>query len=331
MANQKLILAIDTGGSGTRSLVATLDGEVLGAGFGGPANAVLNGEEATRTALESSVLDALQVAGVRTDQLEVVAAGCASVGPNGERRAPFEKVLSATVPNVPRLLVTGDMVTAFWGALRTPVGVVVTAGTGSVCFGRSITGETCQVGGWGPRMGDEGSAYDIGLNALRMVAKSLDGRADPTLLGDLIYERFRADTAEDLALAVHGESADRQAIAAIAADVGVAALRNDAAALEILRMAAQELANCALAAMYRLNLINISGSVSYSGSVFEAGEPLIVPFRRAIADSSPRTAFEHPLLPPIGGAFRLGLQAVGFPIDDRIIHRLAAGLVENDL
>src|SRR6266568_1532326 len=41
------------------------------------------------------------------------------------------------------------------------------AGTGSNCIGRGIDGTTYRAGGWGPALGDEGSGFWIGQEALR--------------------------------------------------------------------------------------------------------------------------------------------------------------------
>jgi N-acetylglucosamine kinase-like BadF-type ATPase len=223
------------------------------------------------------------------------------------------------------------MVTAFWGALRTPIGVVVSAGLGSVCFGRNVTGETCEVGGWGPVMGDEGSAHDIGVQAVRAVARAADGRGEPTILTDSLMLAMQATSEVELAARLHTDSAEREKLARLASHVAAAAQRGDAVALQILRQAAKELAIGALTALRHLGLINSASSVSFSGSVFEAGRYIIDPFRRAIHDASPHSTVEAPLLPPIGGAFRLGLQTVGYTMDEPIIHQLARGLVESGL
>ena len=43
--------------------------------------------------------------------------------------------------------------------------IVLVAGTGSAAVGRDIHGNVARVGGHGPLLGDEGSAYDIGKRA----------------------------------------------------------------------------------------------------------------------------------------------------------------------
>jgi N-acetylglucosamine kinase-like BadF-type ATPase len=52
----------------------------------------------------------------------------------------------------------------------------VIAGTGSIAVGRARDGPTARAGGWGHLIGDEGSAYGVVLDAVRLVAHRTDGR-----------------------------------------------------------------------------------------------------------------------------------------------------------
>lgn len=55
-----------------------------------------------------------------------------------------------------------------------------------------VQGETVitAVGGWGPLLGDEGSGYEIGLNALKAAIYSHDGRRAKSMLYDLVMEKW---------------------------------------------------------------------------------------------------------------------------------------------
>ena len=47
------------------------------------------------------------------------------------------------------LQIVGDQVTALAGALGQPVGTVLIAGTGSICYARTADGREARSGGWG--------------------------------------------------------------------------------------------------------------------------------------------------------------------------------------
>lgn len=84
------------------------------------------------------------------------------------------------------LQIVGDQVTALAGALGQPVGTVLIAGTGSICYARTADGREARSGGWGHLIDDEGSAYALGRDILRAVVRAADGRAPATALTELV-------------------------------------------------------------------------------------------------------------------------------------------------
>lgn len=66
-----------------------------------------------------------------------------------------------------RIRVLSDLELAHAGAFSGGAGIVVLAGTGSVALARDRAGRAGRAGGWGPLLGDEGSAFWIGRSALR--------------------------------------------------------------------------------------------------------------------------------------------------------------------
>lgn len=312
---ERVLVAIDAGGTRTRCVVASSAGAVLGAGLGGPANHILSGWEQARSSLAGAIEAAMRAAG--RPRVHAAVAGSAGVGPNGEGREVVEALLAELLPDAERVSATGDMVTAFWGALRAPEGVVSSAGTGSVCFGRNARGEVRQVGGWGHLMGDEGSAYDIAVRGLQAVARATDGRASPTALTAALLRRTSAATPIQLALHVYGSGSSRERIAALAVDVVETARAGDEVASAILRLAGGELALAVITAARALGLRQ--PRVSWTGSVFDAGDLVLEPFVRDIRAALPQADVAPPFLPPLGGALRLALAACGEAESERLL------------
>ncbi|HXJ77462.1 MAG TPA: BadF/BadG/BcrA/BcrD ATPase family protein [Candidatus Methylomirabilis sp.] len=63
--------------------------------------------------------------------------------------------------------VISDVEAAYLGALGERAGILLLAGTGSMALGRDALGRWARAGGWGPLLGDEGSAFWIGREWLR--------------------------------------------------------------------------------------------------------------------------------------------------------------------
>ena len=68
-------------------------------------------------------------------------------------------------------------------------GAVVAAGTGVVTLGVGAH-SVARVDGWGNIMGDAGSGYWIGREALDAVMRAHDGRGEPTALTAIVRERW---------------------------------------------------------------------------------------------------------------------------------------------
>jgi N-acetylglucosamine kinase-like BadF-type ATPase len=299
------------------------DGTLLGRGRGGAGNHILCGWETARGAIQDAIGEALTTAKLEASAVECAVAGSAGVGPNGEGREPIEKLLAQCLSRA-RVRAIGDMVTAFYGAIDSDFGVVVAAGTGSVGYGRSATGDGRQVGGWGHVMGDEGSAYDLAVRALRAGAQATDGRGPQTALCAGISAALGVDDFMGVALRVYGDPMSRDAIARLATAVAATAAAGDKVARELLAYAGNELAVTAVALLQALGLAEREAPVAFSGAVFDAGEAILEPFRRRIARSCPRAHVVRAAFPPVIGAFKLALQELGIAFTPNTAGRLRA-------
>lgn len=139
------------------------------------------------------------------------------------------------------LLLRGDQETALAGALGRPDGMVLIAGTGSICFGRDAAGQTARCGGYGHKIDDEGSGYALGRDALAAVVRAGDGRIPETMLTRLVYERLGITDVRGLVRFTYAPETDKKEIAALAPLVSEAAAAGDAAAVRIIEKACAEL------------------------------------------------------------------------------------------
>jgi glucosamine kinase len=101
----------------------------------------------------------------RLGRADVAALGVASRGiwTRGERQALARRLRRFA----PRVIVISDVEAAYLAALGTAPGVLLLAGTGSIGLARDRRGRFTRVGGLGPLLGDDGSAFSIGRAWLR--------------------------------------------------------------------------------------------------------------------------------------------------------------------
>jgi N-acetylglucosamine kinase-like BadF-type ATPase len=202
-----------------------------------------------------------------------------------------------------RSVVVNDALLALEAGSGDGPGVVVISGTGSIAYGRDRRGRAARAGGWGYVLGDEGSGYWLGRQALRSVVRAADGRGQPTALTPRVLAHYGAARPQDLIHEIAGGGARPSAIAQLAQAVGEAAADADPVAQHLIRVAAQELTNAAESVVRRLALGD--APLWLAGGTLLGVEPL----RRALLDEVARRlpSMEAAALTtePVCGAVRL--------------------------
>lgn len=238
------IAGIDGGGTKTSVVCHTLQGETVCRKTFGAFNLNSIGETRFRALLE-------EIMGFLATQGRCLALCAGAAGASNPR---LRELTAAAMDRagIARWKLAGDHEIALHGALAGEPGCLIIAGTGSICFGRNGRGETARAGGWGHLIGDGGSGYALGRDAVETVARQMDGLDSPTALTELFAGVLDLDSREAIVAYVYGGGKDR--LAAIAPLVERAAAQGDAAARRILERNARELAGLVWAVAGRLGL-----------------------------------------------------------------------------
>lgn len=253
----------------------------------------------------------------------------------GLQKTLVEAVLRESVISYQWLMCQGDELSALYACLGGRSGVAVLAGTGSFAVGMDAAGRIETVGGWGPLLGDEGSAYAIGLAALKETCRVLDGRRQANLVSERVMSLLGAATASDFRHAVYRPEFTRTHIAALARVVSKAAAAGDDVARELLAQAGKDLAELALAVAEKLGMADSEPFlVCLTGGVRSAGKHILQAFADTLKKSVPSCTVVPPLLEPVGGAVLLALLNGGVVLSEaivrRVAHRLAAQSDESE-
>lgn len=287
------VIGLDVGGSTTRA-VRAVDGAVVAEAETGSANIAAVGRE-TAAARLGEVL-----AAVGTDGVHVVCAGAAGADSPVTERV-VRDMIAAHAPDA-RIEVVHDARLILAAAGRA-TGVALISGTGSVAWGAGPDGRHARAGGWGHLLGDEGSGYQVALDAVRHALHATD-RGEPVdaLTAALVTDCGIADRAllVDHVYAI----GDKRYWARRAGVVSDLAERGDAAAERILDSAARALATLAAQVLDRLG---IAGPVVVAGG-FAVHRPVLVD---AVRRQLPGVSVEVLTAAPVHGAVRLAEQFVG--------------------
>ncbi len=179
-------------------------------------------------------------------------------------------------------------------------GVVALCGTGSDAFGVYPDGSYLRVGGWGPLFGDEGSGYDIGLQAFKAAFWDTDGRGKHTVMTDMIKEKWNVSDVWDL-IGYFAKNPDaRHEIASAAMLVSRAAAMGDEVALNIYRYSADQMAITTNTAIRRLG-DEWSGVVVTMGSAWKGHPVMFEDFCQKVKAEYPSAKITLPVFEPVVG------------------------------
>lgn len=284
------VIGLDIGGSKTHG-VRLADGQVVAEALAGSANlASVGAAEAGRQ------LDVL-LNRLGRDGVTAVCAGAAGAD-TAEGAGRLRELVAAKVPGA-RLSVVHDTALVL-AAAGVDEGVAVISGTGSVAWGRRQDGTQVRAGGWGYLLGDEGSGYWVGREAVRHALARLD-RGEPA-------DRLTQQLAADCGVQRPGQLLDhfyahpeRRYWAGRARVVFELAGDGDAAANRIIATAATALATLAVHVAARLDL---PGPVILAGGLAVHQPMLQAQVRSHLADQG-ITDLRVLLRDPVHGAVRL--------------------------
>jgi glucosamine kinase len=178
------------------------------------------------------------------------------------------------------VVVCGDDEIALDAAFHGGPGILTIGGTGSAVLGRCTDGTRFKAGGWGPGIGDEGSGYWIGREALRRAFAAIDRGEESELLEAIRRAWGVKDEGGVVAFANTGPGPDYPALTPV---VLACAKNGDSVAAKVLADAGTELAKQVCMVWKKMVAHGeATGLVAYTGSVVEKIEPTRDAMRREI-------------------------------------------------
>lgn len=291
----------DGGGTKTESLLFDSEGRILATAKGSGANALfLEKNRALETVLWQ-INSVLEQAGITVSQLKGV-----------YLFIPGFRFLSDAVKDYfnpeTELMITGDELPAFYGALGQPEGVSVLAGTGSFAAGKTKNSKLITAGGWGPVMGDLGSGYDIGRSCLQKLAILYDTGDKDNLLAKIVLKELGKSSMLEVRRMSSQPELDRAKIASLCPVVAEAARQGDQTAVAILQEAAEKLASLAEIVIKKLEKKKLP--VVLIGGVEKIGDIFFNLFEQEIKKRVPEAWCREPAYTPVVGGMLYVLSEV---------------------
>ncbi|MDQ6942473.1 MAG: hypothetical protein M3169_08175 [Candidatus Eremiobacteraeota bacterium] len=252
-------VGVDAGGTSTVAALSK-DGEFIRDAQGRGANATTLGVDDAADVIITTLRDVLD--GDRADAIYVGAAGAGRARIAGQLQE-----LIAIAFRGASVVVGDDASVAFRAAIPDGDGAVLIAGTGSIAYAERGQ-QTQRVGGLGYLAGDEGSAFWIGMQAVKLYGRVLDGRANRDETTDLVARLLDVTDREGYIAALYDRAPDPAQIAALAPSIIAFAGKGNRASTKIVQQAAQELGDLVKAALRAVQLLEASPRIALAGGLF---------------------------------------------------------------
>ncbi|HEY9726831.1 MAG TPA: BadF/BadG/BcrA/BcrD ATPase family protein [Chroococcales cyanobacterium] len=311
------VLGVDGGGSKTVCLLMDAAGQVLGRGEAGASNYQSIGKKSAFFSIQSAIVRAIGYQ--RLLEIKAICLGLAGVSRPEDMQVAqsFVEQLksSASIPVIwslapQNIVLCHDASIALVGGIGQAVGIVAIAGTGTIVFGRNQEGHTKRVGGWGPILGDEASAYHIAVSGLRAAMRAYDKCDKPTSLQERIREHLGLTSLENLVEVIYQQGWGVREIAALAPIVDRAATSGDEVAMTIIEDAVRELVQVTTVAIDALFTPTEVFEVVTAGSVWNGLSKIRDRFEASLVRQKPTAKVIFPRHEPAYGAGLLALNTL---------------------
>lgn len=295
------VLAIDGGGTKTAVVLTTLEGQVLAQVQAGSSNPTTMTSDEFML-LMTGLLDNLR----KQDKAAYEALSFAHAGMSGVTENKNEKLLRSTMephlPNGCRFTISNDSVNCLMAGTLGRAGIVQVAGTGAITYSLDENGGEHRTAGWGYLFDDEGSGFDLGIQALKKVFKAYDGRGAETQLTDKVLQHFGVEAVPEIIEVVYGGENHARNIVAPLSSYVTGLFHRDSEAASIVRQAAEGFFN-SIVSCYKKSVFSDSDiPVILAGGVFTEFELFRTELERLRAKTDYLFRFMPLNMQPVGGA-----------------------------
>lgn len=306
------VLGIDGGGTKTKGVIANARGAVMAEASVGPTNpnsverkSVENELIALMTSLENENHEIFH-------QINGVFAGMSGVRDIAAKK-DMEQLIASLFKNPMNVSVDNDAVIALYSGTLGTSGIVQVAGTGSITYGINEHGKHDRIGGWGHLIGELGSGYGIGKDALEKSFLAYDGVASKTGLMERICDFFNKASLPDILPDVYQAENVKEQVASLSKLVIDAADNGDDVAKEIILKHGLYIGESIVSMINKLfisqnNKIN-NLPIVLTGGLFNRLDLFEASIRDKLSQAQMDANLIIPSIEPVGGAVVAALQA----------------------
>ncbi len=311
----RYVIGVDQGGSGTRAVVCTLDGRLLGTGISPGACHAFEGMAFAMDATQTAVQNALNQANLQPGRAEIYAGGHTGADWDDEYDLLCNAVKQLRIAE--QVVIVNDSIAALRGGTAASYGCILVAGSGANCAVRAPDGREFIYHYYHDNDLQGGSA--LGQAALNAIYRAETGRPPQTSLRERVLSLLDLPDVDALMRGrVEGKITGDQVLD-IAPLVFEAAENGDQAAVNIVTHFGVGCAELLVNGIKRLEMTDLEVEIVLSGGIFKAESPLLREIlARDIRMEVPNAKFIEARFEPVVGAALLALEQQGIEMNANI-------------
>lgn len=202
-------------------------------------------------------------------------------------------------------------------------GILIAAGTGSVCLLTTPDGQYRQLGGWGYLLGDTGSGFHIGKFAIAHALHTMDAGREPTRLTKALLKFYHAQSPRELITLTYAAPGSQRFVASCARQVIKLAVADDPDALYVIQSAAEALVELARTAIHHMQTPSDKIQIALAGGILSADSIVSRIFKSRLSESNKTIEYMPQRCIPAAAAVLLAAARHGFSICDKDRHTLS--------
>jgi N-acetylglucosamine kinase-like BadF-type ATPase len=309
----KYVLGFDGGGTKTECVLMDAEKNVCAQGRSGPSNPLRVGFGGSLAAVCEAGLLAMRNGKISLEDVAGLCAGLAGAAqPDAARK--MKRLLSEEYPGRDVHVCTDLELTL--EATGDGPAIVLVAGTGSAAVGRDAHGRIASVGGHGPLLGDEGSAYDIGKRAAMAALREYDRSNVTSPFGAKMLKELGVNSWQEFQTRAHAVPDD--VLPRIFPLVARAADEGEPSAQELLKLAAAELGCLVNDLVERLKLREQRFLLVKSGGAIQRSRYFDEQLNERLRAAAPHAEFGALLTTAAEAAARIALRRLSSEGSERI-------------
>ncbi len=309
----KYILGVDGGGTKTVIRITDYNGNILSEIITGAGNFKSVGISVAEKNITEGILNAIKQLKDKPDDIFFASSCFGLSGLDSEQDGEIFK--NIIFKNKIKMLLDHDKITicndsriGLAAGTKNKNAIMIICGTGSNCFGINEEGEEAKANGWDFILGDEGSAYEIGVKALRLIMREFDKRGSKTLLTHTILKELNIKDIPGLINWCYNIPFSSERFASLTKTVCSTAELGDKLSIKLLKDEAKEALISISVVVKKLKLTNREFDIVYVGSVFRCEKYFKQVLTERLKEKFPKIRFAPLKDKPVSGAIKIALQ-----------------------